>query len=252
MKRLIRLLARLYPSSWRKRYSTEFDALLEEAPPSVRHAFDVFYGALKAQITTWSFRRIVFACSLAGILAAAALSFALPVHYLSKSVLTVTPSDDFAPGNESAILLVNSVVRNVVSRESLSSIILQRGLYPRERAHMSADDVIEKMRRNIWLIPVPPDPRQNRDALTFVVQFDYPDRYVAQQVNQDLMSRLIEANLNPQLNSHSTFYVLNAPTLLVASAPNRTQFAAVGLFAGLLFGLRLAVVVRSRRGTLAS
>jgi hypothetical protein len=33
MKRTMRFLARLYPSSWRKRYGAELDALLEDATP---------------------------------------------------------------------------------------------------------------------------------------------------------------------------------------------------------------------------
>jgi ABC-type transporter Mla subunit MlaD len=51
MKRAMKLLARLYPSSWRERYGAEFEALLEDANPSAWHAIDVLWGALKMQLT---------------------------------------------------------------------------------------------------------------------------------------------------------------------------------------------------------
>ena len=58
MKPALKFLARLYPPSWRKRYGTEFEVLLEDATPSVRDVFDLLCGALKMQITTWSFGKI--------------------------------------------------------------------------------------------------------------------------------------------------------------------------------------------------
>jgi len=51
MKRAMKLLARLYPSSWRERYGAEFEALLEDTNPSAWDAIDVLWGALKMQLT---------------------------------------------------------------------------------------------------------------------------------------------------------------------------------------------------------
>jgi hypothetical protein len=140
--------------------------------------------------------------------------------------------------------------RNVFSRESLTSILQEHNLYPRERARMPVDDVIDNMKRNIRVDPIPFASPGNPDTLTFVVQFDYSDRYVAQQVNAELASRFREGALNSQLNSNWIFHVSDPPNLpLRPSAPNRTRLGAVGLFAGLLAGLSLAIVVKSRRGT---
>jgi hypothetical protein len=168
MKQAMRFLAQLYPSSWRKRYGAELDALLEDATPSVRDAFDVFWGALKMQMTTRGFGRITLACSVAGILVAGAVSFAAPVHYLSQAIFTATPAD------ESTRRLVNNLELNIFSRESLTAIIQKHNLYPRERARRSLDNVIDRMARNIRVDPHA-SPR-NQDALTFVVQFDYLTR----------------------------------------------------------------------------
>jgi hypothetical protein len=250
MKRTMGFLACLYPSSWRKRYGDEFDALLEDATPSARDAFDVFRGALKMQVTTWSFGRIMLAGAVAGILAAAAVSFAFPVHYLSQAVLTLTPADRSTPADESARRLVNSMEQNVFSREYLTSIIHEHHLYWRERVRMPLDDVIEKMRSDISVRPLAFASPGNPDALSFIIQFDYSDRYIAQHVNEELTSRFIEGGLNARLNSNWTFRVPEAPSLpLSPTAPSRKRLAAVSLFAGLLASLTLAVLLRSRRGT---
>jgi hypothetical protein len=41
-------LLRLYPRPWRERYGDEFEALLADRPPSVRHRLDIVRGALDA------------------------------------------------------------------------------------------------------------------------------------------------------------------------------------------------------------
>src|SRR2546429_1070429 len=48
MKWLIRLTVCLYPASWRHRYRTEFDALLEDITPHGRDFLDVFRSARNA------------------------------------------------------------------------------------------------------------------------------------------------------------------------------------------------------------
>ena len=55
MKRLIRLASRLYPSSWRRRYAREFEALLDDVKPGPRQLFDVLKGAIAMRVRIdWS------------------------------------------------------------------------------------------------------------------------------------------------------------------------------------------------------
>ena len=160
-------------------------------------------------------------------------------------MFTATPAD------ESTRRLLDNLERSVVSRESLAAVIQKHNLYPRDHARMSLDDVIDKMQRHIRFYTMPLASPLNRDALTFAVQFDYSDPQAAQQVNEELASRFMEGmNIAPQLNSHSTLRLPEPPSLpITAVAPNRTQFAGVGLFAGLLAGITLVILARSRRGT---
>jgi uncharacterized protein involved in exopolysaccharide biosynthesis len=252
MKRTMRFLVWLYPASWRKRYGAELEALLEDTTPSARDASDVLWGALKMQMTTWRFGRITLACSVAGMLVAAAIFFALPAHYVSQTVLIVTPADGPTSTGESGRSLVSNLARDIFSREYLASVIQEHNLYPRERARMPLSDVIDKMKENITLEAMPPPSSRSEDRLTFVVQFGYSDAHLAQQVNQQLTSRFMKGTLKTpqQINSSWIFFVLEPPSFpLRPTEPNRAQFAVEGLFAGLLVGLALAIVLRSRRTT---
>jgi hypothetical protein len=251
MKRAMSFLARLYPKSWRKRYGPEFDALLEDSKPSARDIFDVFCAALKMQMRTWSFERVTLAGSVAGLLLALALSLALRAHYLSQAVLILTPANESILADESARHLVDSMEQNLYGRDLLASVIYEHNLYWRERLRMPLDDVVEIMRRDISVTPVPSS--GNRNALTFVVQFDYSDPRVAQRVNEELTTRFIQGGLNPQLTSNWTFHVSDAPSLpLRPAAPNRARLMALCLFTGLIAGLTLAILLRARHTISAS
>jgi hypothetical protein len=245
MKPIIKFLVRLYPSAWRKRYGAELDALLEDATPSVRDAFDVLWGALKMQMTTWDFGRITFAGSVAGVLMAVAASFVIPVHYQSEVTLILTPDDASTPAGGSAQYLTDNLTQNVLSRKSLTAIIQARNLYRGQRNRMPLDGVIEKMRKNITVALLPVTSPQSRDVFT-VVKFDYPDSDVAQQVNTDLALHFIQGGLNSHLNSSWLFRVLEPPSLpLKPVGLNRTQLVTLGLFTGLFVGLCLATVLKS-------
>jgi hypothetical protein len=59
MKRLARLLARLYPRQWRARYGQEFDALLEDVNLTWRDVFGVALSALEMRMKSTTVPRIV-------------------------------------------------------------------------------------------------------------------------------------------------------------------------------------------------
>jgi hypothetical protein len=89
MKRLIRLASWLYPSSWRRRYAREFEALLDDVKPGPRQLFDVLKGAIAMRVRIeWSnimrigFRIILWAG--AGFLVSAGWGFYFTVA--NKSV----------------------------------------------------------------------------------------------------------------------------------------------------------------------
>jgi len=184
---------------------------------------------------TWNFGTITLAGSLAGVLVAGAVSFAVPAHYVSRAVVTARPADEVTRGTADDVLK-----QTVFNREVLSALIQDDNLYPRERERIPLDEVIDKMTKNIQVISILPPSPGNRQTLTFFFQFDYRRRDLAQKVNQQLLVRFLDGNLNAQPNS--TFSVDTPPSLpLAPSAPNRPLFAAIGLFSGLIVGVILAV-----------
>jgi hypothetical protein len=270
MKRILKFLARLYPSAWRKRYGAEYEALLEQTETRLRDLFDVCWGAFKMQMTSWSFVRIVLPCALTGMLAAIAFSVAMPPLYSSQKTFPVITTDTTAKG------LMSHGAKSAFSQEYLASLIQSEGLYPRERGRMPVNDVIDKMRSNIHFRVTPMSSSgawKGFEGLTFLpiktgtlgpaniaVEFDYPDPRTAQRVDERLVGELLFGHpgqqglfiggTNPSGRSSEA---LNAYLRSGAGLPrkpvglDRTQLGAVGLLAGLVGGLMLALAVNSRQ-----
>jgi hypothetical protein len=259
MKPLLKLLARLYPSAWHARYGAEFDALLEDRPPRLRDAFDILSGAIKMQLRTHSFLQITLACSLLGALIAAALSFTTPPQYLSQALILVNgsatnpatpPPNDFKP-------LLSILRTSTLDRDFLASLIQKKNLYPRERTRMPLNAVIDKMLHSITVKPLSSSLNGN-DAgrfAGFVMQFAYSDPHLAQQVESDLVSHFVRQNLIMQANAASAGHPLPAEVVRVMDEPrlpqkpvgwSGVQKTTLGLFTGLLCGLILAAILRTR------
>lgn len=253
MKRLTRFFARLYPASWRDRYGDEFEAVVDQANPSTRDAADVLKGAVTMRLMTGSFGKTLLICAMAGAMAAFALSFAFQPSYQSEAVISVTLPDNElekskgpAAANQAMFDVIETLTQRVLSRNSLTRIVLERGLYPVERTRMPLEDVVEMMRKRISVRIV--GSKTSHIIPAFTVGFVYPDRNVAHDVTASLMSSFIDRNVD---TPHTTPIRLQA--LYAASLPlkpmgfNRWWIATGGLFAGLLAGLTIAFVRRLRR-----
>jgi uncharacterized protein involved in exopolysaccharide biosynthesis len=219
MRRVLRFLVRLYPAWWRRRYGQELEALLEDAGSGRHDMWDLFWTAMEMQMKTWSFRRIVTVCGIAGVMLAGTVAFSMPYRYRSTTILKIPAGAQPA-----------TVAQVVLSRNSLTSIINDRNLYVPERRAMSMDDVIDRMRRAIEIRPVSPN--------AFAVRFAYQDPSAAQQVTQTLAGNF------------TGFEVLDPPTSAERLVERkRYGLAGLGLPAGVLFGVVLALILRRRSVT---
>jgi hypothetical protein len=125
MKRLIRIVAGLYPRSWQERYGAEFAALLDDVNPDWRTSVDILKGALGMQIRGLSFAKILLAAGVAGVLAAAGARFAIPAR--AEAVIAVS-----GPVNEaSARDAVLSLAKQAFKHASLTAVTKQETLPPR-------------------------------------------------------------------------------------------------------------------------
>jgi hypothetical protein len=248
MKRLLKFLARLYPSAWCRRYGDEYEALLEEAKPRAGDVFDVFWGAFKMQMNTWRMARITIVCSLAGMLAAVAISFTRQPLYLSQSLISVDTSAPQATRN-----VVFERAKDLWAQPYLAEVIQKENLYPSERAQMPLNDVADSMKKNIVILLVPR--KDGKLGSVYALDFTYPDPHVAQRVDEELTSRFMALNVNAAIISPSPgsrpreiYAVENSAGLPQRSSyPRRGKFGAFGLLAGLVGGLVVTVIAGWRR-----
>jgi len=234
----MKFLIKLYPAWWRRRYGQELEALLEDS--GSHDIWDLFKAAMEMQMSRWSFGRIVTVCGIAGVLLAGIVAFLLmPYPYRSTATLKVTPLDTDA---------FVSLTEAAFTRNALTTIVVNQKLYPRERTRMQMEDVIDRMRRAIQVRPVGPNLAQ--------VSFAYEDPVQAQRVSRDLVARIIYANLSFRADAFDPGDRTKGERIeLVAAADQGTKqiegkaraaMTSLGLPAGLLFGVVLALILRRR------
>lgn len=140
MRQIARFLARLYPRQWRDRYGREFDALLEDTPLRGADIFDLVKGALRMQFqfpNVWV-RLGVFA--VAGALAGVAAAYAVKPDYVA------TANIQFFFNSPDAM---NAHMQQLLSRRSLTNIIVGENLFAQERLRLPMEDIIEIARQGV-------------------------------------------------------------------------------------------------------
>jgi polysaccharide chain length determinant protein (PEP-CTERM system associated) len=123
-----------------------------------------------------------------------------PDSYVSTAVIKVTPQQvpqSMVPSAINQLMTdrINSMEQTILSRTVLTTIINTFGLYQKERSRMPIEDVIEQMRNMVKIMPVATVGGPGREVPAFAVQFTYENRYTAQRVTQDLVSRFIDQNV---------------------------------------------------------
>jgi len=130
-----------------------------------------------------------------------------PDSYVSQAVVKIVPQQVPQSMVQSAINQqmsdrVNSMAQTILSRSTLTTIINSFGLYPRQRNRMPIEDVIEEMRKKVEILPVAAPAGGAQDRIpAFAVKFTYEDRFKAQRVVQDLVSRFVDENIRNRSNA---------------------------------------------------
>jgi uncharacterized protein involved in exopolysaccharide biosynthesis len=131
-------------------------------------------------------------------------AFLWPDTYASEAslrVLSPTLNESLAqsPISQTLIDRINSMASSIMSRSVLQTIILKEDLYPRDRARYPIDDVVESMRKDIRISQVQTLQVSNRQTVpAFTIRYFYQDRFKAQRVVQELVSRFMNANQQEQ------------------------------------------------------
>jgi polysaccharide chain length determinant protein (PEP-CTERM system associated) len=129
-----------------------------------------------------------------------------PDSYVSQAVVKIVPQQVPQSMVQSAINQqmsdrINSIAQTVLSRTTLTTIINTYGLYPRERARMPIEDVIEQMKRKVEILPVASPAAPQDRVPAFAVKFSYENRQMAQKVVQEIVSRFIDENIRNRSNA---------------------------------------------------
>jgi hypothetical protein len=222
MKWLLRAAVRLYPRAWRDRYGDEVDALIEDMTPRWRHVANIVAGALIMQISRLAL--VPVALAVAGALAGAAMSLAMPAVYASSSwVLVQVPGigDDGERGQR---------IRRAIEA------VLQKTAFDRNAVSVT-------LRGEPGLDPV-----------LLEVSVSAASAPAAQQAAARAMGSIIEANFvnaNREESSGVQFRAVQPPSLPKSAERDTTRTSAVGAGLGLLVGAVVTLVVHRRRRTTA-
>ena len=136
----------------------------------------------------------------AGVVIATVVAFLLPDKYISQARIRIVPQQ-ISPEliqnvtAQDIVERISGMAQNIQSRDTLTSIISSYGLYKNELKGEPMEDVITKMKSSIGIKPLTGWTNIAGKSLPAMeVSFAYSDKYTAQKVCQELVSRFMTAN----------------------------------------------------------
>jgi uncharacterized protein involved in exopolysaccharide biosynthesis len=158
------------------------------------------------------YRSWIVGPTFAGLVVAVVVAFLWPDTFVSEAVMRITPqqiSERLVPSNISTQMAERLIAmqQQIESRTSLQELIQRPSLnlYPKERQRKPMEDVIEQMRKAITITLLDAGAsQQQRFASAFRISFSYADRYKAQAVVRELVSKFTEETNNQLRQQAST------------------------------------------------
>jgi capsular polysaccharide biosynthesis protein len=169
----------------------------------------VFFTGLKM----WKLATLL---GISGAILAGAASYLVPDRFSSNAELAYRSADQAQ---------VQQMIGAVTSSDNLHAMVQKFGLYP------NASGADRRLSEHLHIQQIP-----NRRAI--LIQFDYPDQHVVQNVTQNAVAQFVKLDWNLEIVERPNF-----PQTPVF--PNRSTAAASGLALGL--AIATAVGIRDRR-----
>jgi polysaccharide chain length determinant protein (PEP-CTERM system associated) len=137
---------------------------------------------------------------LAGVTIATIGAYFWPNTFVSSAAIRVVPPqvpERLVPTNVNVQMgdRVRTMAQTILSRNTLTNIITTYDLYRKDRGRFPMEDVIENMRKDIEIGGIRNLGGRDNGSTSFQINFSYENRYVAQKVTRDLMSRFIDENM---------------------------------------------------------
>lgn len=123
-----------------------------------------------------------------------------PARYRSEALVLVDRQkvpEQYVTPNVSTSLedWLQSMAQQVLSSRRLQPIVEELGLYPKERAHLPMETVLQKMRTDIAVDPVKVADRRG-ESTVFRISYLAPSPAIAKQVTERLTAAFINENLH--------------------------------------------------------
>src|SRR5262249_48969319 len=144
-----------------------------------------------------------------GLVVSVVVAFLWKDTFVSSAVMRITPQqvpERLVPSNMNMQIgeRLNQMQQEILSRGSLIELIQRPSLdlYKKERQNKPMEDIVEMMRRDIRLsILETPSAGGRKQAAAFQISFSYPERYKAQLVVAQLVTKFTESNVNVERSS---------------------------------------------------
>jgi capsular polysaccharide biosynthesis protein len=157
---------------------------------------------------------------------AAAYSRTIPDRYTSTEIIKLDRPFD---GEMRRRLL--SIQQMALSRAALARIIYDEGLYPGERSRVPLEEVVERMKRDVYIQSIQPVVGSN--GVAFSVSFKGTDPERVQEVTRKLAAMFVDAKVGTVLDP------ANLPNHPVE--PRRSRHMVMGLLIGIVAGSLFAL-----------
>src|SRR5271166_2864002 len=154
----------------------------------------------------------IFGPTFAALVVSVVVAFLWPDTFLSTAIIRVVPPqvpESYVPANTTTDMQgrINGLTQSILNRATLTEIVGKHALYKKELSKLPMDDVIESMKAHdikIGQVQTFGQSANGRQAVpAFMIGFQYSNRYIAQTVTIDLVSRFLSestSEANDQTN----------------------------------------------------
>ena len=156
------------------------------------------------------YRSWIIGPMFAGLVVAVVVAFFWPDTYVSTAVMTITPQQVSQSLVHSDVttqmgMRLQEMETEILSRSSLSDLIVHLDLYKKERTQKPLEDIVQDMRNKAIQVRSyePAASGAENRVQAFTISFSYTDRYKAQQAVRELIGKFEEENLRYMTNTAS-------------------------------------------------
>jgi hypothetical protein len=226
------------------RYGAEFEVLLEDAPLRWSDVADVIRGAVEMRMNGWmTYGKMALLWGLVGTLVAAGIAFSIADRYVCSGAMMLENSMQGSPvlARARTLQALQEANMHLLTRDNLVNLIQKLNLYQKDRQRLPVADIAQnQFRKQVHIIPY----RMTDDAggaQAFHIVFEYPDKYQAKALVDELISEyeawfLTQAQQGA--NSPFRLSVLENPIVPEKpTSPVRLAIVIIGLSAGTFIGL---------------